>query len=190
MARAETVATLFELAIAAEKQLESFYRTLTERFAHVLTVSAFWNALADDETKHAGTLADIRDSLPPNVLHTNEDPVQVRKAREVLKAVTDNNQDSIRTLEDAYQLSHELENSGINTIFTLLVEQFAPSGGRPNFILPAIEIHLARLKSFSRIPYSAIWRKGILAEGAYHSTSRCVDNAQSWFDVRERQGSA
>jgi len=164
MVHTETVATLFELAIA--------------------------DAVADDETKHARTLANIRDSLPPNVLSSKEDPVQVRKAREVLKAVTDNDLDSITTLEDAYQLSHKLENSGVNMIFTLLVEQFAPSDGRLSFVLPAIEIHLARLKSFSRIPDSAIWRKGILAKSAHHPVSGCAGNVQSWFDVREQQESA
>jgi hypothetical protein len=174
MARTETVGRLFELAIAAENQLDNFYRTLTERFAHIPTVSVVWNAVADDETKHARTLANIRDSLPPNVLHCKEDPVQIRKAKEVLKAVTDNDLDSIKTLEDAYQLSLELEDSGVNMIFTLLVEQYAPSDGRLSFLLPAIEIHLERLKSFSHMPDSAIWRTGILATGAHNSTSGCV----------------
>jgi hypothetical protein len=187
MTSTETVSKLFELAIAAENELEDFYRTLTERFAHIPMVAAFWDAVADDEVKHARTLANIRDSLPPNVLNSKEDPVQIRKAREVLKALTDNDPDSIETLEDACKSSHDLENSGVNVTFTLLVEQYAPSDGRMSFILPAIEIHLARLKSFSRIPDSSVWRRGILAKSTDHSASSCAGNVESLFDVREQR---
>lgn len=185
MTRTETVSTLFELAIAAENELENFYRTLTERFTHIPMVAAFWDALAEDEVKHARTLANIRDSMPPNLLNSKEDPVQIRKAREVLKALTDNDPDSIETLEDACQLSHDLEHSGVNMTFALLVEQYAPSDGKLSFILPAIEIHLARLKSFSRIPDSSVWRRGILAKRADNSAAACAGNVESLLDVRE-----
>ena len=187
MVRGETVSTLFELAIAAENQLEGFYRTLTERFSHIPMVAALWSAVADDEVKHAKTLANIRDALPPNVLNSKEDPVQIRQARIILKAITDHDPDSIETLEDACWLSHELENSGVNMTFTLLVRQYAPSDVRLNFMLPAIEIHLARLMSFSRIPDSSVWRRGILAKSADHSAPPCAGNVESLLDAREQR---
>jgi hypothetical protein len=190
MAHTETAATLFELAIAAEEQLESFYRELTEKFERVPAVSVVWNAVADDERKHAETLANIRDSLPPNVLSSEEDPAQVRKAREVLRAITDCASDSVKTLEDAYQLAHGLENSGVNMVFTILVEQYSPSDGRLDLILPAIEIHLERLRSFSRLPDSHIWRKGIPAMNTCRPASGRVGPAQSWPDVPEPLRSA
>jgi len=49
MRDADTVATLFDLAISLETILQALYRKFAQRFAHVPEASRFWEAMGKDE---------------------------------------------------------------------------------------------------------------------------------------------
>ena len=57
----------------------------------------------------------------------------------------------IRTLEDAYQLANELENSEINTIYATLVEDFLEKEDRRRFLKSELDIHFQTIIEFAKI---------------------------------------
>jgi rubrerythrin len=80
----ETVAALFELAIAAEKAAQDLYQGLESMFSHVPVAAAFWHALMEDEAAHAHELEKTRAALTPMQLVMPADPLMMMKAKSIL----------------------------------------------------------------------------------------------------------
>ena len=84
MSNEETIAQLFDLAIAAERFGESLYRGLAARFAHNPEVADFWQTYAEEEVRHAQWLEQIRQAASPEVLATPADPQMLKEAQKIL----------------------------------------------------------------------------------------------------------
>jgi len=164
MEKNETMATLFTLAINAEKAAQSFYRGLTKKFSYLPEISNFWKKMEEDEKYHARELENIFNSLPPDKLLVPADQPVLWKAKEVSKFSVEDNLDSIKTLEDAYQIANEFENSEINTVFAFLTRKFISSAERKRFVLSELKYHLAKLMGFPQSFGDAEWRKSVVSE--------------------------
>lgn len=164
MAHGETVAALFELSINAEKVMHAFYRGLMKKFSPWPEVSDFWKGMAEEEMQHARELLGIRDSLEPGQLQAPADPPILHKAKRILRFSVRDSLNSIKTLDDAYNLSHDIEFSEGNAVLELLVREYIPPGKRKKFVLAEIENHIAKLMKFNETLGDAEWRKSIVVK--------------------------
>jgi Lhr-like helicase len=65
------------------------------------------------------------------------------------------------TLDDAYELAHELEHSEVNAVFQFLATDFVPSEERTEYVVAAITRHQNKLMRFNQSHGSRQWRQGI-----------------------------
>jgi len=158
----DTNATMFELSIDIAKHNQNLYHKLVEMFAPWPEVSDFWKGMERDEMYHTRTLEGIRGSLRPNQLLTPADPSILQKTKKVLNIPIEERVNSLDTLNDAYEMAHELENSEVNMIFEFLVKEFESSEETRKFALAEIDKHLEKLIKFPETFGDIEWRKSIV----------------------------
>jgi len=144
----QTVATLIEFAIAAEKASQELYARLTQRYSYLPQVADFWQKMSLDENAHARSLEKIRDSLTPEQLLAPVDPVVFEQAKRNASLSVEDKLNPISTLEDAYQLAHDLEHSEINTVFEFITAEFVSLDVQREFVTAQLKKHVARLGEF------------------------------------------
>jgi hypothetical protein len=144
----KTVATLLELAITSEKVAEDLYLGLTQKFSHLPKVSDFWQEMGKDEVAHARGLEKVRASLTPEQLLTPADLVVLEQAKRSANFSVKDALNSITSLEEAYQLAHELEHSEINTVFEFIVAEFVAQDVQRELVMSQLREHVARLNQF------------------------------------------
>ena len=144
----ETIEQLFELSMAAEKTAGDFYAGLARKFSHLPEVSEFWKEMARDEERHIMGLEAIRDSLTSGQLFVPADQAVLGAVKNALKFSVKEMLASVRNLDDAYELAHDLENSEVNTVFEFLSTEFRPSRERKEFVRSQVKGHIIKLLSF------------------------------------------
>lgn len=162
----ETVAKLFEDAIALERAAETLYEKLGGMFANYPEVALFWRHYADEENGHASYLERVRAGVGEGrlVQPANED--MLRKVRDCLEQASPSRLGKVKTLEDAYQLAHELENSETNAIFEFIILNFATDelAKSHSFLRTQLNTHIARLENdFPNLYKSRTARQKVLA---------------------------
>ncbi len=166
MRDADTVATLFDLAISLETILRALYRKFAQRFAHVPEASRLWEAMGKDEMWHAQKLEAIRDSLSVDELHGEANARMLHAARWLVRLSVDDALKTVRTLQDAYELAHELEHSEVNAIFGFLASEFIPSEAQRRFVRAEIRNHLDRLARCPEVVADPAKRSAVHAKAA------------------------
>lgn len=161
----ETWATLFELVIELEKAAADFYRGLAKNFSHVPKVSEFWREMQMEELRHVEIATNIRDSLTPSQLPDPADPSLLRKVRETLRLLDKDKVNFVRTLDDAYQMAHQLETSEAGMVLGLLKIRFTDFDKHKRFAVLETR-HTDKLTDFSQTFGDAGWRKSIVIRGA------------------------
>ncbi len=162
----ESTAALFSLAVTAECKGRDFYAELWRRFEDVPAVAEFWKELRDDEVEHAQTLEGVCDSLAPEQLSEPVDRAMLTRLRTTVGLLSEARRQSIRTLDDAYELAHEFENSEINAVFVFLTNRFVGSTTRKTFYVSEIEHHQGKLVHFTERFGGPEWRRSIPAHPA------------------------
>lgn len=159
-----TLSELFKQAIEIEYKFSKVYSKLSILFSHVPDISAFWDGFAREEIFHMNTLQDIHKSLTQEQLLS---PAE-RKMWEGVVMIRDflgkDLIGSIKNLDDAYELAHELEFSEVNAIFKFLAIKVVPSDEREKFIISHIEQHQKKLMDFSKKFGDRVWRKQIFIQ--------------------------
>jgi rubrerythrin len=143
-----TVAVLLELAIAGEKAAKDFYLGLADKFAHLPKVADFWQQMKKDEIAHARGIEQVRASLTPEQLLAPTDPVVLEQAKRSASFSTKEALKSITTVEEAFQLSHELENSEINVVFEFILAEYVAQDDQRKLATSLLREHIARLSRF------------------------------------------
>ncbi|MEE8168382.1 MAG: hypothetical protein V3T58_05875 [Candidatus Hydrothermarchaeales archaeon] len=139
---------LFKLAITAEKTVRDFYLNLIKKFSELNEVSEFWKGMVRDEIQHIQELSSIHSSLTMDQLFAPADPALVEEARKFLKFSFKDELKSIETLEDAYQVTHKLEYSEINTVYNFLLMEFVSSDEKKKFAMTQLKNHLKKIDEF------------------------------------------
>ncbi len=152
---------LFELAIEIEYKAAHIYERLSKLFSHVQGLSDFWDELVKDEKRHATTLQDVKKLLTPQQLLTHSDKKMWDNIASIQRLLSKDLVGAIKTLDDAYELAHELEFSEVNAIFKFLAAGFIPSDERKKHVVSEIKQHQQKLLDFSRNFGDRNWRKGI-----------------------------
>jgi len=157
----KTIELLLEYAIEIEYKAAQIYGTLSKLFPHVPGLSDFWQGLKEDELGHVEALHETRKLLTPKQLLQDPGPkmwedvihIQLMLGQDLLAAVN--------TLDDAYELAHELEFSEVNAIFQFLAAECIPFDKRKRFIHSMIEQHQQKLSDFNQNFGNRDWRKRI-----------------------------
>lgn len=159
----DTIDIAFELAIACENLAAAVYREFMKKFSHMPEVVEFWNDMVRDEEKHAEHLEELYNSLTPDQLNAQANSQTLLELRTILTLKLEDVTGPIKTLDDAINTAHELENSEVNTAFRFLMNEFISAETRLNAIINTVEVHLERLMNFSEYYGDCDWRKSITA---------------------------
>lgn len=145
----DTVARLFEYSIALERAAETLYRQLEKMFAVDPELALFWKRYADEEAGHALYLEHVRADVDASRLAQPADVDMMRKVRHCLKVASPDALRKIKTLEDAYELATELENSETNAIFEFVILSFSTEelAKAHSFLRTQLSAHIARLEN-------------------------------------------
>jgi rubrerythrin len=147
----KTVQMLFELAINWETQAHDLYTNFANLFNHEPNISAFWIQLSEDESGHIDVLKDILKKTPTEKLLTAvRNAEQWNYVTRVEGLIKDASTKKIQTLDDAYELAHQLEISEINTMFKMLVKEYLPDEEGHKFILSDFNEHIVRFMKFKK----------------------------------------
>lgn len=150
----QTVDDLFELAIAAERAAQALYDRLHDLFAANEAIAGFWRSYAHEEAGHALRLEHIRDNIPAQDRLLAADPDMIDMARRHVDAAQKTNAAGVRTLDEAYQLAHELEHSEVNTILELLVANYAGDPQAVALVRDQLREHIDRLMTGLPAPFN------------------------------------
>jgi rubrerythrin len=160
----DTIETEFQIAIKCENLAAAVYREFMKKFAHMPEIVEFWNDMVEDEEKHAMHLEKVFDSLSQEQLNMKADPNLLGELRGVLGLKLEDVTSSVKTLDDAYEVAHNLENSEVNAAFRFLMKEFVSVKERQKAILNTVDVHLGRLMNFSDNYGDSNWRKSIAAK--------------------------
>jgi hypothetical protein len=157
----ETIEHLFEYMIEIEYKAAHFYETLSKLFSHVPGLTVFWQGLVEDEIRHATVLQEIGKLLTPEKHLSRSDKKIWDDVARIQRKLSKDLIGAINTLDDAYELAHDLEFSEVNAVFIFLAAECVPSDERKRFVRHEIEQHQKKLLDFSHKFGGRDWRKGI-----------------------------
>jgi rubrerythrin len=153
----ETVGKLFEYAIKLEEDSEYLYRQLGNMFSQYPDIALFWKRYADEEKGHAVYLERLRAGLDIDKLSRPADNSIFRKILQQFERSIRSKLEKVETLEDAFQLATELENSETNIIFEFMIVNFSTDelAKSHKFLRTQLSTHVARLEKDFPSPYKS-----------------------------------
>ncbi len=156
MSDRQSVRILFEYAIAAEYYARELYHGFGHLFAADPRVAEFWQRYAAEEMGHAAWLERVLKKLPPETSDAPADAEKLETAGHMIKVPLEHALAKVDTLEDAYQLAHELESSELNTMFEFLLLTFADDPQATQIVRDQLSVHIARLTKEFPEPYTGV----------------------------------
>ena len=160
----DTIKDEFQVAISCEKLAEAVYREFMKKFAHVPEIEQFWNDMVEDEIKHAKNLEEVYETLTDEQRNGPADSHLILELRNILALRLEDVTGPVKTLDDAFNIASELEDSEVNAAFRSLTKEFILKEEYRRALLDVVEVHLARLTYFSKNYGDAKWRKSIKAQ--------------------------
>ena len=157
----KTMERLLDAAIEIECKAAGIYQALSEQFAQIPGLSAFWQSLNQDETEHAAILKDTRMLLSQAQLSMQPSDKMWEDMVAIQRMMDQDPLAAVQTLDDAYELAHEMESSETNAIFRFLAAECIPSGVRKELVYAVLERHLKKLADFTGNFGDREWRQGI-----------------------------
>jgi len=153
----ETVDKLFEYAIKLENDSEYLYRQLENMFSQYPDVALFWKRYADEEKGHASYLERTRAGVDSDRLSRQADSAILQKVLQHFERSIHSRLDKIKTLEDAFQLATELENSETNIVFEFMIVNFSTDelAKSHQFLRTQLNAHITRLVNDFPNPYKS-----------------------------------
>ncbi len=162
-----TVNYVFQQAIKCEWKSRRLYILFSKMFENLPNVSAFWIELAKDEENHARTLIQIQETIADQKINEAADKELMENVIKVLSLLRKTSVDQIKTLDDAYELAHELEFSEINSVFKILATEFISDEARKEITLAQLGNHVEKLIKFNENIGNKTWRKEVIAQNLY-----------------------
>lgn len=156
-----TVADVFDLAIEIELKAGRLYESLAGMFAHEPAIAEFWVGLKNDEADHAAILRRTFGELSPDRASSSADQTVWDKLVEMKRRIDRCSPDDFKTLEDAYEVAHELEYSEVNGIFELLASGLTSEDSKVALVDANIARHQNKLIEFTRTYGGRAWRQTI-----------------------------
>lgn len=164
-----TVELLLTYAIEIEYKAAQIYGTLSELFPQVPGLSAFWQGLKNDELAHVDILRQTQMQMTPEQLLRNPGSKTWKDLKNLQLLLSSDLLAEVNTLDDAYELAHDLEFSEVNTIFQYLTVDCIPSEKRKQLIKSTIGDHQKKISDFSRTFGDREWRRSISVQNVQGS---------------------
>jgi rubrerythrin len=146
-----TTGWLLETAIGWERQAADYYSSLASAFSGEPGVSNFWLRMSADEDSHAESLEEIRAAVSAARLEESisRDERAMVGAGDALFVRMSSAR--VETLDDAYEMAHELEGSEINSVFRVITLGIADDPAVREALLRQADVHVERLTEFGRL---------------------------------------
>lgn len=154
-----TVEDLLAAAIAAERKALVFYEGLMHLFRHVPDVAALWRDMMQDEEEHLQILEEVSARLTPEQRCAPADLETLYKAIAAVRFSPERSLASIRDLNDAYEIVHDLEHGEINAVFAFILGEYVDDETRERMADAYLSIHLRRLQALGGVE----WRQRVRA---------------------------
>ena len=164
-----TLQELFEIAINWETQARDLFADFANLFSHEPKVADFWIQFSKDESGHIGVLKDILNKIPPEKRSVEVSKEQLNTVLRVEELIKEASTRKVQTLDDAYELAHQLETSELNALFKMLVMDFLPEEEGHKFIVSEVTEHIERLMRFGK-EYTQSHRRLINAQSIQGGT--------------------
>jgi Rubrerythrin len=160
-----TLGWLIDKAIAWENMARDLYATLPEAFASQPAIGRFWQQMSDDESEHAKILKRIRAAMPPGRLSEPVEQEERERVRSIDWLWSRVGAQEMVTLDDVYELAHELESSEINTVFRFVALGYYDEAERRNALVGLLDRHVNGLEDFGRTYGKARRRRLAITHG-------------------------
>ncbi len=145
MSAAATVDDLIALALRLEYASEALYLGMEAKFRDYPEVAAFWRRYAAEEVGHARWLERLQKVSGAEQLATETDPRVMQMAVKMSEFSVESALKHVQTLEDAYELATDVENSETNAIFEFLIMNYYTDPDTVAFLRTQLREHINRL---------------------------------------------
>jgi rubrerythrin len=140
-----TIGDLLAVGVHLEAAAQCFYQGLAEMFRHAPEVADFWRRFAEDEALHGKRLIELRASMSDTRLSEPTDAMMLEAGRKLLIPPLEDRLREVRSLDDAYEMAHDLETSETNTIFRFFITEFSQDRRIITAIMHHLDGHVERL---------------------------------------------
>ena len=159
-----TIENLFAFSIEIELRAAAIYLAFAKFFPSVPGLANFWLEMHADELGHARTLESIRRALPAYVLQNAAPEEMWQNVQSIQKLICSDLTGGVQTLDDAYELAHELEFSEVNVLFNFLTSDVMTFGQQADITYTNIVQHQKKLLDFNTLFGDRERRKNIAVQ--------------------------
>ena len=159
-----TIESLFAFSIEIELSAAAIYLAFAKFFPSVPGLANFWLGMQEDELGHARTLESIRSALPANVLQETAPEEMWQNVQSTQMLISKDLMGGLQTLDDAYELAHELVFSEVNVLFNFLTSDVMTFGQLADITYTNIVQHQKKLLDFNTLYGDREWRKSIAVQ--------------------------
>ncbi len=145
-----TYRSLIERAIVLERSVCDLYRHLADAFTAHDAISEFWRAMAIDESAHEELLRSALAHTPAAQLALPVPECHAHLVPQAERELDDALAETMRTLDDAFEMAHRIESSEVNRIVELVLAGPLETDVTRALIRSQFDEHLGRLYSFGR----------------------------------------
>jgi len=150
-------------AILIEGQSRNAYLCFSRLFSRRPDVSKFWKELSRDEDQHIKILTALSRSLTPEQMDFPADPDLARKVAETRMFLKRNPVGGIKTLDEAYEFAHALEDTEVVPLFRLIARKYISDREEVKSVLDEIQEHQRKLLEFGDRFGGPDWRESVRA---------------------------
>ena len=149
--------------VEIESRSADIYLALSRKFRHVPKVADFWDQFTKDEHAHANILKDMQSGTHEDKQEIEIDNKSIEDISNTHKWIKTDLTQSIRNLDDAYELSHEIETKEVEMLFEILSTNLGKYIEKLRMIMIEEQGHLQKILEFSKVYGNAEWRRNIQA---------------------------
>ena len=150
--------------VEIESRSADIYLALSRKFRHVPEVADFWGQFVKDEHAHANILKDIQSGAQKDKQEIEIDNKSIENISSTHKWIKTDLSQFIRNLDDAYELSHEIETREVEMLFEILSTNMGKYIEKLRMIMFEEQGHLQKILDFSEVYGNAGWRRNIHAD--------------------------
>jgi len=161
----KTIEKLFAFSVEIELRAAAIYMAFSKFFPSVPGLAAFWLDMHADELGHARTLESICSALPSDIRQEAAPAEMWQNVQSIQNLMSKDLMGGVHTLDDAYELAHELEFSEVNVVFNFLTSDVMTFGQQADITYANIVKHQKKLLDFNNLFGDREWRKGVLIQG-------------------------
>jgi rubrerythrin len=159
-----SIESVFTACIQNEMRAYSIYKQFTEFFANEPQICCFWAKLAMEEKLHAKALQNIQKEVSSTQLCELANNHLFQDVQMATSFLNKYRPETVRTLDDAYEVAHEIEFSEVNAVLKLLTCSFISREIRKKALIAQLSNHQDKLSMFSNIFGNKKFRKEIAAQ--------------------------